>query len=213
MYYLYLPQHRKCLTPPPQKIEVASSVGIYGGYFPSGFPVIDSPVIQGETNISYRGFTLTLWGSYDIERNRANEWDAIVDYSRKVGKLNLSTGYGYFVIPHTDVDKLNNVYGRVSFDVPLNPSVKWEYLFNDGSGHVFTFGVEHEFDVPIKLSAAAVYNHEMFLDDSEFTHLKGSIGVPLRKGKLKVTPSINGIKALDHQNFEDQLFFSVRFDF
>ena len=86
-------------------------------------------------------------------------------------------------------------------------------MFNDGSGHVFTFGVGHEFDAPVELSAAVVYNHNMFLEDSEFTHLKGSVGIPLKFEKLKITPSITGIKALDHQNFDDQLFLSMKFDF
>jgi|SRR3989339_735736 len=203
----------------PPRFELHGNMGIHSGYYPSGFPLIDNPVIQGEMSLT-RNYEngncgLTLWGSYDTKAKTANEWDATAECSWKPKCFALNAGVAHYNFPHDPLDKLNIVFGKVELNVPSHPSLKYERFFNDGSGGITTFGIGHTFKKPlIEISASLIYNDGMLIDDSAFTHAKTVVGFPYeKKNGVTVKPSVGFIKAFGHDDFEDRVFGGIEFSF
>ena len=185
-----------------------ASVSIYSDYVWRGFGLSDdSIVIQPSMTVGYKGFAANLWGNLDTDyfaTNDAkyNETDITLSYDGAYEKLGYGIGYIYYALDATD--DTQEIYGTLSYDMLLSPTLTIYYDVDTFSGlYYVTFGISHSFAIGEKnsLDLGALVS---YLDDDEgydeFHNgvLSASMTFPLGK-YFSLTPEVNYSFALSDE--------------
>jgi hypothetical protein len=200
----------------------SATAGYYSKYIWRGQNVNDTSVLQTNASGSYYGFTGSIWSNIDLTNdshfapNNAvdfSEIDYSLDYSHSFSKVGISLGVIEYLFPNTTAPSTTEIYGGLSFAVPLSPKITWyrDVKQIDGSyiqvsaGHTFDKIKKWSEDYSVGLSlngsiawASAGYNEGYFgIDATKFNDLTIGIGVPFNLKGVSMTPSFNFSSMLD----------------
>lgn len=215
-------------------IGISSDVGIYSKYIWRGFKLDDDPVMQSGIYTSIKGFTVSIWGSFDVgteDSLNSDEVDYSIDYTYEFEDyLSLSVGHTYYDFPPADLFT-KEFYIGVGFDVLLAPTLTWYRDYGDedkggGDGSYTVLGLSHSFplgDSPVSLdlSGHVGYNDKLFIQgEGGDTAFSIGLTVPLTE-KITFSPNANysmpfgDLKDEDDGNQEEEFYygFTMAFDF
>jgi hypothetical protein len=146
----------------------------------------DSVVVQPAATLSYKGFSVNIWGNLDTRPYSAldnkyaakyTETDFTVSYSRKFGIVQVGGGYIYYALgaPYaggTAPLDSQEVFVTVGLDTILQPTLTAYKEIDHYHQWYFLLGVSHVFEfnkiVSLKLAASASY----LLSTDETTYAK-----------------------------------------
>lgn len=146
----------------------------------------DSVVVQPAVTVSYKGFSLNVWGNLDTRPYSATnakysanytETDLTLSYSHKFGILQAGAGYIYYALaaPYSGApDPLDSqeVFVTLGLDTILQPTLTAYKEIDHYHQWYFLLGVSHVFEfnkiVSLKLAASASY----LLSTDETTYAK-----------------------------------------
>jgi hypothetical protein len=139
-------------------------VGVYDKYLWRGFDLSNSKaVVQPGADLAMGGFTLGLWGNYDIDTDKLNEVDVTLDYTVGLGEtISLSLGNIYYSLD--SLEDTNEAYVGMAVDALLSPSLTayWDWDQAKSDGLFFVAAVGHTMEltdqVALNLGAAVTYN-------------------------------------------------------
>jgi hypothetical protein len=115
----------------------------------------DSLVIQPSLTAAYMGFGFNLWGNLDTNQDTGlfdedgvawNETDMTISYDNSAGMMNYSFGYIYYGIDI--IEDTQEIYGAVSLDTILAPTLTVYRNVSNYLGWYTTLGVSHSFKLP-----------------------------------------------------------------
>ncbi|MBN2241738.1 MAG: hypothetical protein JW793_03535 [Acidobacteria bacterium] len=179
-----------------------------------GIPVNRESVLQPAVAGSAYGFTGSIWANIDMTdyagtAGEFSEIDYALDYSGSMGEsvVGYSVGIIHYIFPTigaTDAST-TEIYGGLSFDVPLSPFVTVYGDVNAIDGAYVQFGVGHslememapDYSMGIDLSASFAfgssgYNSGYFgIDEAKWNDFTIGIGVPFSLKHVSLTPSFN----------------------
>ena len=177
-----------------------ASVSIYSAYIWRGFGLSDdSMVIQPSMTVGYKGFAMNLWGNLDTDyyaenTTKYNETDITLSYDGAYEKLGYGVGYIYYALDAAD--DTQEIYGTLSYDIMLSPTLTFYYDVDHFSGAYYaTFDISHSFTIAenyvLDLGALVSY-----MDDDEdydaFHNGELSVSMTFHVGKyVSLTPGIN----------------------
>jgi len=126
-----------------------ASVSLLSKYVWRGFEFSDdSIVIQPSLTVSYMGFGANLWANLDTElygtTNKWNETDMTLSYDGAVDKLGYGVGYIYYALD--SASDTQEIYGTLSYDTLLSPTLALYYDIDEFSGDMYlNLGIGHSF--------------------------------------------------------------------
>jgi len=140
--------------PNSNKISVELTSSLAGKYIWRGQNLSDDPVFQPGLNIGYGKLTAGLWGNMDLSNINGNsgdmsEIDYSLDYSDNFGCLEwlgYSVGAIYYDFPGTAIGDTTEIYGGLSLDIPLSPSVKLYHDVDEADGSYVSLAVGHSIE-------------------------------------------------------------------
>ena len=179
-----------------------------------GIPVVRESVFQPGVAGSAYGFTGSIWANIDMTdfngtAGEFSEIDYALDYSGSVGDtvVGYSLGVIQYIFPtvgETDAST-TEIYGGLSFDVPLSPfitvygdvnAIKGAYV-QFGVGHSLEMEIDPDYSVGLDLSASfgfgsSGYNNGYFgIDEAKWNDFTIGVGVPFNLKYVSLTPSFN----------------------
>jgi hypothetical protein len=202
-----------------EKIELGLSTDYYSKYIWRGQNIDDKSVLQPAVSASAYGFTCSIWGNIDLTNKSKtapdnagefSELDYTLDYSGTMPGtdwLGFSVGTIYYRFPNTSFKPTMEIYGGMSLDMPLSPSVTWYRDVDEVKGSYFQFSIGHTFEeiyvindkchCDLKLGASygwgnAAYNKGYFgVDSSQSNDFTLTMGTPFFIDTWVIRPSIN----------------------
>jgi len=197
-------------------VELGVSADFYGKHIWRGQTLNDDPAIQPGISAVYKGFTASLWGSFDTTNINGNsgdfsELDYTLDYSAALPGyegIGYSVGVIYYDFPGAAVSDADTteVYAGLSFDVPLSPSLTIYRDLDEADGTYVLLSIGHSFENVIDLDGTAVgidigaslgwasklYNKYYWAaNQSKFNDLVLSFSLPMEIAGWSVAPSLN----------------------
>lgn len=195
-----------------------ADAGFFSKYVSRGVTWTDGPVFQPDLWASYKGFTLSVWGSMDLTGKNGlegdiSELDYTLDYSNNIGPLEYSAGAIYYTFPNTGDADTAEVYAGLSYDILLSPKLVVYYDFWQADGFYGVMSISHSFEMPelikgikssVDLSAQAGlgsrnYN-EFYSGDSHtaFTDYLLTVAVPVSlTDNISIKPTVSYSSVLD----------------
>ena len=148
------------------KVEGSASVSFMSSYVWRGIQLSDDEfVIQPSVGISYKGFSVNFWSNYNTDTTEEDETDYTLDFSNAIGKVGYSFGYIYYAL--SGVEDSQELYGAVSYDVILSPSLTVYRDFDEFLSTYVVVSVGHDFKVEdFTISAGASISY-YFYDNAE----------------------------------------------
>jgi hypothetical protein len=208
-----------------QAVKFGLVADYYSKYIWRGQNINDESVLQPTISASAYGFTGSIWGNLDLTNESQtapdnswefSEFDYSLDYTAAVPDvdwLNFSVGTIHYEFPNTTFKPTTEVYGGLSFGVPLSPSFKWYRDLDEADGSYLLFGLGHIFEklmtwsetcyCGLQLGASAgwgnaAYNDGYFgVDRDKFNDLTLSTGLCVQIDSWMVRPNINYSTMLD----------------
>ena len=202
-----------------QTVEFRLSSDYYSKYIWRGQNLNDESVFQPAVSVSAYGFTGSIWANLDLTNGSQSapdnagefsEFDWSLDYTAVVpgtDKLSFSVGAIYYRFPNQIYKPTTEVYGGLSFDFPLSPSIKLYHDIDEIDGSYVQVGVGHIFEkiyvvnekcyCGLQLGASigwgsAGYNHGYFgVDNSKLNDLTLTAGLPFCIDSWIIKPSVN----------------------
>ena len=180
-----------------QSIDVSNYTGKYMFW---AVPFSEKIVNQPSISTNYKNFSTWTMVNFDPDKG-VNEFDFLGDVSIPLNsKVNLSAGAVYFP------SKINgkwehaaNLYTRADFNVPLSPSVVFNKLVGNCSGHYIATSLSKNFKVGKNLTANVSgelgYNDNAFIDGRGFSHVETKATLPINKGRFTFSPFVSNIKS------------------
>jgi hypothetical protein len=184
-----------------------ASVSFYSTYVWRGFGLSDdSIVIQPSMTVGYKGLAMNLWGNLDTDyyaedTTKYNETDITLSYDGAYEKLGYGVGYIYYALD--GAADTQEIYGTLSYDVLLSPTLAFYYDVDDFSGAYYvTFDISHSFPIgeTYSLDLGALVS---YLDDNEDYNafhngvLSASMTFPIGE-YISITPEVNYSFALSN---------------
>jgi hypothetical protein len=203
------------------KVSLGVGADLLSKYVWRGQNVVDDWVVQPSASIGYKGFTGSVWGDVDlrgevVDEGELNEIDWSLDYSNAFpgqDVLGYSLGVIYYDFPNTPWEATSEVYGGLTANVPLSPTIRAYYDFDEIDGAYVQLSVGHTIEKIIRwrddgycdLQAGASlgygssgYNEGYFgVDDSALNDLTLTAAVPICLGKWTVKPTVAYSTMLD----------------
>ncbi len=214
-------------------LEVSADVAVNSKYIWRGFTLDDDPVMQQGIYASAYGFTVSMWGSFDIKTDDSldsDEVDYAIDYTYDAGKFSLSAGYTYYDFPASDLHS-QEFYIGTTLNTLLSPSLTWYRDFGDedsggGDGDYIVLALSHSLPlgkspITLDLSGHVGYNNELFINGEGGDVAIGvGLTIPLTE-KISLIPNINysmpfgGLEDSNDGNQDDQFYggFTLAFSF
>ncbi len=162
------------------KVTGSASVGVFNRYIFRGYEIgSHSLVIQPTLSVSYKGFSLTLWGNIDSNEHLTqsfspdneghksfNETDLTLSYTYGIKRLSLTGGYIYYGTKYTA--ETEELFISVSYDMLLKLTLSIYRDINEYGGTYLNLSVAHSVpvykDITFDLGASAGY----FVGDDEY---------------------------------------------
>ncbi len=150
------------------QIEVSGDayVGAYSKYVWRGFDLSpdDKFVVQGGTDLSFGGFTVSFWGNMSENTGELNEVDVVLDYSTDLGEM-VSVSVGNILYDVDAATDTNEAYLGLTLNVPLSPTLTAYYDYDEFDTTFVTFGLSHGIDLNDALSVSLGATAGYFFDD------------------------------------------------
>jgi hypothetical protein len=202
-------------------VSVGVAADLFSKYVWRGQNLVDDWVLQPGASVGYKGFTGSVWGDMDltgetVDDGEFNEIDYAIDYSNTLPGLDIlgySVGMIYYDFPNTDFDATSEVYGGLTADVPLSPTIRAYYDFDEIDGAYVQLSAGHTIekitqwredcycDAALGASlgyGSSGYNDGYFgVDDAALNDLTLSAGLPICLGPLTIRPSVAYSTMLD----------------
>ena len=202
-------------------ISVDLAADLFGKYVWRGQNVVDDWVLQPSASVGYKGFTGSIWGNVDltgeiVDDGEVSELDYSLDYSNTFPgqeKLEYSVGVIYYDFLNMDAEATSEVYGGLTADVALSPSIRAYYDFDEIDGTSVQLSIGHTIE---KISqwrencycgcemgaslgyGTSGYNDGYFgVDEGGLNDLTITAGLPICLGKWRVRPSITYSTMID----------------
>jgi uncharacterized protein (TIGR02001 family) len=189
-------------------------------YIWRGIQVNNESVFQPSVSGSAYGFTGSIWANIDMTdyagtAGEFSEIDYSLDYSGTIGKspVGYSAGVIQYIFPTVGATDASTteIYGGLSFDVPLSPYITLYRDVNSIDGTYVQMGVGHSFEkelapdysVGLDLSASFAfadcgYNDGYFgVNETKWNDFTLGISVPFNLKYVTLTPSLNVSTFLD----------------
>jgi hypothetical protein len=198
------------------------SAGYFSKYIWRGQNINDTSVLQTNASGSAYGFTGSIWSSIDLTNSSQfapdnagefSEIDYTLDYSHSFSKVGISLGVIQYLFPNTSWNSTTEIYGAMSFAVPLSPKITWYRDVNlvDGSyvqitaGHTVQKIGKWNDDYYVGLGingslafAGSGYNKGYFgVEKTKFNDFTFGVSVPFNLKHVTLTPSFNVSTMLD----------------
>ena len=125
----------------------------------------DSAVVQPAVTVSYKGFSVNVWGNLDTkpyfqgtaDPNYASTWnetDYTLSYTRTMGLFNVGGGYIYYALGALNKDwpkraDAQELYLTVSLNTILSPSLTVYKELDHYRNWYFLFGVSQYSNIPV----------------------------------------------------------------
>jgi uncharacterized protein (TIGR02001 family) len=145
-----------------QEISMDFSIDFMSKYVWRGQTITNGWAMQPGFSATWNGLTAGIWNSTDMCDNGTSgqggagnwsftEFDFYVDYSNTIPgmeDLGYSAGYIFYYFPGKDiaVQNTSEIYGGLSYDTILNPSVTVYYDIAKADGFYVNAGVSHSID-------------------------------------------------------------------
>jgi hypothetical protein len=151
-----------------EKVEGSASVSFMSSYVWRGFQLSDDElVIQPSVGINYKGFSANLWSNYNTDTTEEDETDYTLDFSNAIGKVGYSFGYIYYALSGASIEDSQEIYGSLSYDTILSPSLTVYRDFDEFLSTYIVFSVGHDITVAdFSVSAGASISY-YFYDNAE----------------------------------------------
>ncbi|MEJ2110409.1 MAG: hypothetical protein P8Z37_10935 [Acidobacteriota bacterium] len=189
-------------------------------YIWRGIQVNDESVFQPGVSGSAYGFTGSIWANIDMTdyagtQGEFSEIDYALDYSGALGDsvVGYSVGVIHYLFPTVGATDASTteIYGGLSFDVPLSPFITWYGDVNAIDGSYVQMGVGHslememapDYSVGLDLGASFAfgssgYNNGYFgVNESKWNDFTLGVGVPFNLKHVTITPALNVATFLD----------------
>ncbi len=160
--------------------ENAFSGNVYAGinsmYLWRGFNLSEDSdfVVQPGLDLSYAGFTASVWANYDEDASKINETDFTLDYSFDVNEtVSLSVGNTYFNLD--EAEDTNELYLTCALNTLLTPtfSLYWDWDQSEETGIYLTAGLSHSIELldglTLNLGGLVGYNIENYSVSEEYS--------------------------------------------
>jgi hypothetical protein len=192
------------------------SAGYYSKYIWRGQNVNDSSVLQTNVSGSAYGFTGAIWTNLDMTKDshtapnnfgEISEIDYSLDYTKSMKKAGFSLGVIHYMFPNTGMASTTEIYGALSFAVPLSPKITWYRDVNMINGSYVQFSFGHSIEKIAKWSddyfvglsfsgsiglAGKGYNRGYFgINETKANDLTVGVNVPFNLKYVSITPSLN----------------------
>ena len=219
-------------------INFGLSVDYFGKYIWRGQNYSDDHVFQSMVSVSHKNLTAMIWGNIDLTNINGNsgdfsELDYCLDYSSEISGIkgvSYSLGIGYFDFPGTESKDTTEVYFGLSLDMPLNPSITFNYDLDEVEGTYILLATSHSLpeiaklapDIPIGMKIGASlgwgsgsYNKYYWgTDQSKLNDLAFSVSFPMEIAGWTAAPNLNyvmlvsdDIRATDTYGTDSDFFF------
>ena len=105
-----------------------AEVAAQSRYVFRGAVLFDGPVLQPAVRLGWRGLTVGLWGSLELDDGADNageftEVDYTAEYGRDFGPASLAAGVAHYRFPNTDCQPTTEVYLSAGLDWTVSPSL------------------------------------------------------------------------------------------
>jgi hypothetical protein len=191
-------------------VSLGASATVVSAFVWRGWVVADGVCVQPSVWVEARGLTLTSWVNVrpHDEGDAFTEHDLTLDYTRSVGRWQLSAGYINYFFASNDVGRWSNeFYVGAAVPGPLNPSVRVHQDVHQGSGTYVSVGVSHEVAIGVKglsLSPSAVlgYNNGQWVEGSGWSDLNMGVLIALPLGRhVEASASVHYSRSLNEDWF------------
>jgi len=187
-------------------VSVGASVAVVSAFVWRGWVLADGVCVQPSVWVEAGGLTLTSWVNVWPHNggDAFTEHDLTLDYTRSVGRWELSAGYINYLFASNDVGRWSNeFYAGAAVPGPLNPSVRVYQDIHKGSGTYVSVGVSHEVAMGAKglsLTPSAVlgYNSRQWVEGSGWSDLSVGVLIALPLGRhVDASASVNYSRSLN----------------
>lgn len=168
-----------------------------------GMPFSDNIIYTQSLNVNYGGFSASIAGNINVNEIELFSKKIHVKFSQPLSKI-MSFYLGYVSSKFNLGEKLEGVsvaYAGLDSTLPLNPSITYHKLFGFIRGEYIEGNVSK--DIPLtkntsmNFSGKLGHNNKVLRDKTGFTHLEGSINIPIElSNKITLSPYINYFQSL-----------------
>lgn len=165
-----------------ERPTASADVSVLSKYVWRGYELSDdSIVLQPSMTISYKDFSMNLWGNLDTDvdevhgsndnESQFNETDWTLSYGKSFGSVSLEGGYIYYGLD--GMDDSEELYLSVGFDTILSPTLTVYREISHLPCWYFSFDLSHSFELPkdITLDIGGSVGY-YYSDDSDFVEIK-----------------------------------------
>ena len=177
-------------------VSASADVAFLSQYVWRGYAFSDdSIVIQPSATVSYKGFSMNLWGNLDTDYGDDadfNETDLTFSYDWSYDTVSMGVGYIFYGLEGEDSME---VYYTIGFDTILAPSITIYRDIDAFEGWYISLGIGHSIaltdEVSLDLSGSVGYYD---LDDVDYSELHdGTIGASITfpvNDYISITPAL-----------------------
>lgn len=153
------------------KVDVEVTLDLVTEYIWRGQQLNPDPSFQPGVNLGFGNFTAMFWAGRlkltgpDGGEDEFAEVDLGLDYTNQFPdckKVSYSVGFFHYDFPKSPVPDTVEIYGGLSFDVPLNPSLMVYLDVDEAEGSYLQFSLSQSFgeilqicDIPIGMEIGA----------------------------------------------------------
>jgi hypothetical protein len=181
-------------------------------YIWRGQNLANTASMQPGMAVTYKGLTVSSWsqfahtalGDSGVAGGHWTEHDFTVDYAIPVSeKITANVGWINYAFPHVTAGRYTNeIYGKVSVNTLLKPTVAVYGDIHSADGVYYNFGIGHGINLPkgvaLNLSASLGINQQQWIDVTTVSDviLGASLALPV-SDKVTLSPFWNYITGND----------------
>lgn len=182
-----------------EKPSADMGVSMLSKYVWRGFELSkDSLVVQPSLTVGYKGVAVNMWANVDTDQHAGiygsapdthnlNETDLTLSYDGSAGMVSYGVGYIYYAIDSGE--DTQELYGSISLDVPLAPSLTIYRDIDHLVGWYVSLDAGHSFELAdaLSLDLGAHVGYLSADDASSYADSKGGAYSEFHDGQLAVS--------------------------
>jgi hypothetical protein len=178
--------------------RISFNVAFVNQYLWRGFVANDTPSVQPELRLGYKGFSVSSWSSFSHTAPYNQNWTEHtlnLAYTRRLGNLTASLGWQNEVNPNLESDLgryTNEVYFGLAHDSILRPSVTVYRDVHRGNGGYYYLSLGHSFragrGVSINPLVGVGVNEHLYIDQTTVSNFDIGVSVKIPLGHAVLSP-------------------------
>ena len=174
-------------------VSVSFDTTFVNKYIWRGQNLNNNASIQPGIAIGYKGLTISSWsqfshtgfGDSDVAGNHWTEHDFTMDYGFALNdKVSVNVGWINYAFPNFNDGRYSNeIYGAISVDTILQPSIGVYGDPHNGNGMYYSFGIGHGVDLghgfALNLSTSVGINQHQWIDTTAVSDVVVGIGLDI----------------------------------